>query len=384
MSIYDISAISVEDYRLRAKRRLPRFLYDYIEGGANAESTMAFNVSQFSQIKLKQFVMRNVSSVDTATTLFGETATMPVALAPVGMAGMFARRGEVQAARAANRAGVPFTTSTVGICAVDEVRAATGRPFWFQLYMLRDRDFVLEMLDRARDAGCTTLAFTVDLPVPGMRLRDFRNGMLGGGWKGKVSQLLQLATSPLWAWDVGIKGKPHNFGNLAHKVANPDDLNAYKAFVDAQFDSSASWEDIRWLRDHWQGTILIKGVMEAQDARQAAAAGADGIVVSNHGGRQLDGVSSSIDKLPGVVDALGQELEVYMDGGVRSGIDVVKAVALGARGVLIGRPWVYAMAACGEQGIVDLLDLFQREIATAMALMGVNCIEDLTPQMIEP
>ena len=383
MSIFDVTPITVADYRLRARWKLPRFLFDYLDGGANDERTAARNTADFGEFRLKQHVMHDVSSVTTTTTLAGDAASMPVALAPVGMAGMYARRGEVQGARAAERAGIPFTTSTVGICPVEEIRSATRRPFWFQLYMMRDRDFVLEMLKRAQAAGCQTLVFTVDLAVAGMRLRDYRNGMLGGGWQGKVSQLLQLATSPLWAFDVGLKGKPHNFGNISHKVANPNDLVAYKAFVDAQFDPSVTWQDIRWLRDHWQGKILIKGVMEVDDARAAADAGADGVVVSNHGGRQLDGVASSISKLPAVATALGERIEIYMDGGVRSGIDVVKAVALGARGVLIGRPWIYALAARGEQGVVDLLDVFQREIAIAMALLGVNRIEDITADLIE-
>jgi L-lactate dehydrogenase (cytochrome) len=383
MSIYDVVPISVEDYRRRAKRRLPRFLFDYIDGAANAEETMARNVSEFSRYRLKQYVMRDVSKIDTRTTLMGQAASMPLALAPVGMAGMMARRGEAQGARAAERAGVPFTTSTVGICPVEEIRATTHAPFWFQLYMLRDREFVLELLARARAAGCTTLVFTVDLPVPGMRLRDFRNGMLGGGWKGRLSQALQLAASPLWAWDVGIKGKPHSFGNLRDKVANPEDLTAYKAFVDSQFDSSVTWRDIRWLRDHWTGKLLIKGVMEVDDGRAAVDAGAEGVIVSNHGGRQLDGIAASLAKLPAMVRALGTQAEIYLDSGVRSGIDVVKAVALGARGVLIGRPWVWAVAGAGEQGLFDLLQLFQREIAVAMALMGVNEVQQITADLVE-
>jgi L-lactate dehydrogenase (cytochrome) len=383
MSIYDVTPVSVADYRRRAKRRLPGFLFHYLEGGANDEDTMAANVSDFRRYRLQQRVMRNVDGVDTGTTLAGHAASMPVALAPVGMAGMYARRGEVQGARAAKTAGIPFTTSTVGICPVEEVAAAIRQPFWFQLYMLRDRDLILKLLERAQAAGCDTLAFTVDLPVAGMRLRDYRNGMLGGGIPGKLSQLAQIVTSPLWALDVGLRGKPHNFGNLRDVVPDPDDLNAYKAFIDAQFDPTVTWEDIAWLRSVWKGKILIKGVLEADDARAAVDTGADGVIVSNHGGRQLDGVASSISKLAAVSAAVGDRTEVYLDGGVRSGIDVVKAVALGARGVLIGRPWVYAMAACGEAGLVDLLRLFQQEIATAMALMGVKTIDEITADMIE-
>ena len=383
MSIYDVTPVSVADYRQRAKRRLPGFLFHYIDGGANDEDTMAANVSDFRHYRLKQRVMRNVDGVDTSTTLAGRPASMPLALAPVGMAGMFARRGETQGARAAKVANIPFTSSTVGICPVEEVAAATGEPFWFQLYMLRDRDLILKLLERAQSAGCDTLAFTVDLPVAGMRLRDYRNGMLGGGIPGKLSQLAQIVSSPLWAVDVGLRGKPHNFGNLREVVPDPDDLDAYKAFIDSQFDPTVTWEDIAWLRSVWKGKILIKGVLEADDARAAVDTGADGIIVSNHGGRQLDGVASSISKLAGVAAAVGDRTEVYLDGGVRSGIDVVKAVGMGARGVLIGRPWVFAMAACGEAGITDLLALFQREISTAMTLMGVNTIDEINSDLIE-
>jgi L-lactate dehydrogenase (cytochrome) len=383
MSLYDVVPVTVEDYRRRARRRLPRFLFDYAEGAANSERTAALNEADFAGLRLKQRVMRDVSRVDTGATLAGERAAMPVALAPVGMAGLYARRGEAQAARAAARVGVPFTASTVGICPVEEIRRASDNPFWFQLYMLRDRDFVLEMLGRARAAGCSTLVFTVDLPVAGMRLRDYRNGMLGGGLAGRLSKLAQLLGSPLWIYDVGLRGRPHSFGNLSHKVADPENLATYKAFVDSQFDPAVTWRDIRWLRQHWQGRILIKGIMEADDARAAVDAGADGIVVSNHGGRQLDSVASSVSKLPAVVEAVGGQVEVLLDGGVRSGLDVVKATALGASGVMLGRPWVYALAARGERGVADLLGVLQQEVATAMALMGVNRLADIGPQHLE-
>ena len=383
MSVFDVVPVTVADYERRARRRLPQFLYDYAAGGANSEETLAANTSDFSGVRLRQRVMRDVSGVDTSTTLLGQAATMPVALAPVGMAGMYARRGEVQAARAAEAIGIPFTGSTMGVCSIEEINAGTGTPSWFQLYMLKDRDFVLEMLQNAWDSGTRTLVFTVDLAVPGLRLRDFRNGMIGGGWISKLSQLAQLASSPGWAWDVGIQGKPHVLGNLSGRVPDAKDLNSYKGFVESQFDPSVTWEDIRWLRDQWQGKLLIKGVLEADDARAAVDCGAEGVVISNHGGRQLDGVASAIRKLPEVAAALGGDPEIYIDGGVRSGLDVVRAVALGARGVLMGRPWLFALAVAGESGVRDLLGVFQREIAIALALTGVNTIAELNADVID-
>jgi len=375
--------VTAQDYRCLAKKRLPRFLFDYIDGGANQETSMAANEADFLRFNLTQRVMRDVSKVDTSTILCGHVANMPLALAPIGLAGMMARRGEVQAARAALSTGVPFTTSTVGICPLEEVQAAINAPFWFQLYMLRDRGLVSSLLDRAQAAGCETLVFTVDLAVGGMRHRDYRNGMLGGGPIAKVANIWQLANRPRWLVDVGLLGKPHSFGNLSEAVQDSYDLNAYKAFITSQFDSTVTWKDIAWLRSLWKGSLLIKGVMTKEDAREAAEAGADGVIVSNHGGRQLDGVASSISILPEVVAAVGDRIEVYMDGGIRSGIDVVKAVALGAKGVLIGRPWIWALAARGEQGLTDLLDVFQQEIAAAMALMGVNRITEITPDLIK-
>ncbi|GAF53140.1 L-lactate dehydrogenase [Psychrobacter sp. JCM 18900] len=358
-------------------------MFDYIEGGANAEQTLQANTADFKRYTLRQRVMRDVSAVDTSTTLFGESLSMPLALAPVGMAGLFARRGEVQAARAAEKNGIPFTLSTVAICSSEEVRSATNQPFWFQLYMLRDRALVLDMLNRAAASGCKTLVFTVDLALPGMRLRDYRNGMLGGSTKGKMSYLTQLFMRPGWLLDIGILGKPHSLGNLKHKVESASDLDRYKAFVESQFDPSATWKDIAWLRNNWSGNIIIKGIMDADDAKAAVDAGADGIVVSNHGGRQLDGVSSTIDKLPSIANSVGQHTRVLLDGGIHNGVDVVKAIALGADSVLIGRSWVYAMAAQGEAGVNKLLALYQQEIAATMGLMGVSRIEELNSDVIE-
>jgi L-lactate dehydrogenase (cytochrome) len=379
----NVTPVTVLDYRRLAEKRLPRFLFDYIDGGAGEERSMGANAADFLNIKLRQRVMCDVDNVDTSTTLSGQPASMPLVLAPVGLAGMMRRRGEVQGVRAATRAGIPFTTSTVGICSVEEVQAAAGNPAWFQLYMLRDRGLVTALLERATAAGCTTLVFTVDLAVTGMRHRDSRNGMLGGGVAGGLSRAWQLFTRPRWVLDVGIKGKPHDFGNLREAVAGAKDLDDFKAFIASQFDPSVTWEDIAWLRSQWNGPILIKGVMSAEDARAAADVGADGVIVSNHGGRQLEGVASSISKLPEVVAAVDDRVEVHMDGGVRSGTDVVKAVALGAKSVMIGRPWVWAMAARGEQGLVDLLRVFQQEIAVTMALMGVRRINEITPDLLE-
>ena len=383
MSKYDVVAITTNDYKKQAKQRLPNFLFDYIEGGANAEQTLQANTADFKRYTLRQRVMRDVSAVDTSTTLFGESLSMPLALAPVGMAGLFARRGEVQAARAAEKNGISFTLSTVAICSSEEVQSATNQTFWFQLYMLRDRALVLDMLQRAAASGCKTLVFTVDLALPGMRLRDYRNGMLGGSTKGKISYLTQLLTRPGWLLDIGILGKPHSLGNLKHKVESASDLDRYKAFVESQFDPSATWKDIAWLRNNWSGNIIIKGIMDADDAKAAVDAGADGILVSNHGGRQLDGVSSTIDKLPSIANSVGQHTKVLLDGGIHNGVDVVKAIALGADSVLIGRSWVYAMAAQGEAGANKLLALYQQEIAATMGLMGVSRIEALNSDVIE-
>jgi len=383
MGSYNVTPVTALDYRRLAEKRLPRFLFDYVDGGAGDENSMRANADDFLSIKLRQRVMCDVDNVDTGTTLSGQAASMPLVLAPVGLAGMMARRGEVQGVRAATRAGVPFTTSTVGICPIEEVQAASDESAWFQLYMLRDRGVVQSLLERAQAAGTNTLVFTVDLAVTGMRHRDSRNGMLGGSRAANLVKAWQIITRPGWILDVGIRGKPHDFGNLRGAVGDSKDLDAFKAYIDSQFDPGVTWKDIAWLRSLWQGKILIKGVMTGDDARAAVDIGADGVVVSNHGGRQLEGVASSISKLPEVVAAVGDQVDVLMDGGVRSGTDVVRAVALGAKGVMIGRPWIWAMAARGEQGLVDLLGVFQQEIATAMALMGVRRITEITPDLVE-
>jgi L-lactate dehydrogenase (cytochrome) len=380
---YNVLPVTPADYRRLAERRLPRFLFDYVDGGANDEITLAANVADLRRIALRQNVMRDVAKIDTSTTLVGEAAAMPVVLAPIGMAGMLARRGETQAVRAANGANVPFTLSTVGVCDIAEVRAAATKPFWFQLYMMRDRGVVKDLLGRAAAAGCATLVFTVDLAITGMRHRDLRNGALSNSAMAQVVRAWEIARHPRWLLDVAVRGKPHAFGNLADRVPNPTRLEAFTSWVASQFDASVTWSDIEWLRSVWNGKLVIKGVLEADDARAAVSAGADGLVVSNHGGRQLDSVASSVSKLPAIVDAVGAEAEVLMDGGVRSGIDVLKAVALGAKGVMIGRPWAFALAGGGEAGVRNQLAVFQQELRTAMALTGVTRIDQISPALID-
>ena len=368
---------TVCDYRLLAERRLPRFLFDYVEGGAGDEGTLRANVADLAALRLRQRVLVDVDQVDTCATLAGETCALPLALAPVGLGGLVARRGEAQAVRAANAAGVPFTLSTVGICPLAEVAAASSAPFWFQLYMIRDRGVIESLLARAWAAGCRTLVFTVDLPIPGMRHRDARNGVNAAGLRASLLRASQVLARPGWVWDVALRGKPLGFGCLSEQVPGAHDLNAFKAWVDARFDAGATWRDIEWLRERWQGRLLLKGILEVEDARQALSVGADGIVVSNHGGRQLDSVASSISKLPAIAQAVGDQAEVLVDGGIRNGTDVFKALALGARGVLIGRAWVWALAAAGESGLRAYLDTLQRELRLTMMLAGVTRIADI-------
>ncbi len=373
---------ATEDWRRLAAKRLPRFLFDYIDGGANDERTLAANVDDLAALRLRQRVLVDVAQVDTRATLAGQPCALPLALAPIGLAGMAARRGEAQAARAAHAAGVPFTLSTVGICALDEVAAASAPP-WFQLYMLRDRGAVRALLEDAWAAGCRTLVFTVDLPLPGMRLRDIRHGMAASGARPALIRAAQVLARPGWVWNVALRGKPLCFGNLTAQVPGARDLNAFKAWVDAQFDPGVTWKDIEWLRGQWQGRLLLKGLLDVEDARAAVAVGAQGIVVSNHGGRQLDSVASSAAKLPAIAQAVGAQTEVLVDGGVRGGVDIFKALALGARGVLVGRPWVWALAAQGEAGVRTLLAQWQRELLLAMTLAGVTRTADIGPQHLD-
>jgi L-lactate dehydrogenase (cytochrome) len=317
--------------------------------------------------------MRDVSQLNLSTRVLGQDLGLPLILAPLGLAGAMARRAEVQAARAAERAGVAFCESTVSICSIEEVRAATKAPFWYQLYVMRDRGYTKELLARAQAAACPVLVLTVDLAVMGARYRDVRNGMAGGlSFAGKLTKAWDLLSHPQWLLDVGIRGKPLTFGNLTTAVPDARSLLAFKAWVDSQFDPRVTWKDLAWVRENWQGKILLKGILDVDDARLAASVGVDGIVVSNHGGRQLDSVAASADALPWIVDAVGDKLEVLMDGGVRSGLDVVKALALGAKACMLGRAWGYAVAARGEAGVAHMLSVMRNEMNVALALCGTS------------
>jgi len=363
----------VTDFRREAEKRLPRFLFDYIDGGAYAEVTLQRNVADLAEIALRQRVLVDVSKIDLRTNLFGREIAMPVGLGPVGMSGMYARRGEAQAARAAAAKGIPICLSSVSVCDLREVAAAGADPLWFQLYVIKDRAYMAELLAVAREVKCGALVFTVDLPVPGARYRDAHSGLTGTNTRWK--RLRQILAHPRWAWDVGIKGKPHSLGNFAPVVGKAGGLDDYVGWIGRNFDPSIAWKDVAWIRSHWQGPLLIKGILDVDDAREAVKLGADGIVVSNHGGRQLDGVLSSARALPGIADAVGDELTILADGGVRSGLDVLRMLALGAKGVLLGRAWAYALAARGGAGVAQMLDIVEAELRVAMQLTGVTSID---------
>jgi L-lactate dehydrogenase (cytochrome) len=376
------AAASTLDYRALARARLPHFLFEYIDGGSYAEVTLQRNVTDLAEVALRQRVMTDVSAIDLSTGLFGQRLAMPVALAPVGLAGMNARRGEVQAARAAQAAGVPFCLSTVSVCPLAEVAAAAA-PFWFQLYMIRDRAFMIDLIDQARAAGCSALVFTVDMPVPGSRYRDLRSGLAGAaGMAGSLRRAWQAARRPGWAWDVGLQGRPHHLGNVAPVLGSNSGLEDFLGWMRKNFDPTVTWRDLEFVRSRWDGPLIVKGILDPDDARLAADHGADGIIVSNHGGRQLDGVLSSAKALPPIADAVGGRVTVLADSGVRSGLDVVRMLALGADGVLLGRAWAYALAAAGEQGVRHMLGLIEAEMRVAMALTGCTNIPAITRDIL--
>ena len=371
-------AASVSDYRALARARLPHFLFEYLDGGSYDEITLDRNVADLRSIALRQRVLRDVSDIDISAPLFGKQWAMPVGLAPVGLSGLYARRGEVQAARAAAAAQVPFTLSTLSACSIGEVAEKAGAGFWFQLYIVKDRTFVADMIERAKAAQCEAIVLTVDLAVPGTRYRDYRAGLSSAPGSGGGSRRAgQVMRRPGWAWDVALRGRPMTLGNLEPLLGSGAALGDLMGWVSANFDASVSWKDVEWVRERWDGPLIVKGILDPDDARQAAGAGVDAIVVSNHGGRQLDGVSSTARALPRIAEAIGGRMPVLVDSGVRSGLDVVRMLALGADFVLLGRAWAYALAAAGEAGVAHVLRLIESEMRVAMALTGTTRIADI-------
>jgi len=373
-----MQAASALDYRELARRRLPRFLFEYIDGGSYGEVTLRRNILDLQRIMLRQRVLVDVSAIDTGANLFAQRMAMPLALGPIGLAGLNARRGEVQAARAAAAANVPFCLSTVSACSIEEVARDSSVPFWFQLYMIRDRGFMVDLMAQAHAAGCTTLIFTVDMPLPGSRYRDYRSGLAGSpGIRGAARRAWQALGHPRWVWDVGLRGRPHALGNVSPVLGDQSGLEDFFAWMRANFDPSVNWKDLDFIRSQWAGPLIIKGILDVDDALAAASLGADGIVVSNHGGRQLDSVPSTARALPSIAAAVGERLIVLADGGIRSGLDVFKFLALGARGVLLGRAWAFALAGGGEVGVAHTLRLIEAELRVAMALTGRTRIADI-------
>jgi len=370
------NAANVSDYRALAKARLPHFLFEYIDGGSYDEVTLKRNVEDLQSVALRQRVLRDVSKIDLSAELFGKKWAMPVGLGPVGLSGLYARRGEVQAAKAAAAADIPQVLSTVSACSLGEV-AASGHVPWFQLYFVKDRDFVASLIERAKAEGCGALFLTVDLAVPGSRYRDAR------AVNGALARLGGYLARPGWLWDVGIRGRPISLGNLEPIVGKSAPLSDFQKWIHSNFDASVSWKDVAWVREQWKGPLILKGILDPDDARAALDAGADGLVVSNHGGRQLDGVSSSARAVPRVADAVAGRVPVLADGGVRSGLDVVRMLALGADFVLLGRAWAYALAARGGEGVSHTLKLIDAEMRVAMALTGTTSIAEIDEQVLD-
>jgi L-lactate dehydrogenase (cytochrome) len=370
----------IEDLRQLAQRRVPRMFYDYADSGSWTETTYRANETELSKIRLRQRVAINVQSRNLRTQMIGQEVAMPVGLAPTGMTGMQIADGEILAARAAERFGVPFTLSTMSICSIEDVAANTKAPFWFQLYVMRDRDFIERLIDRARAARCSALMLTLDLQILGQRHKDLRNG-LSAPPKPTVANLINLATKPRWCLAM-LGTRRRHFGNIVGHVKGVDDMSSLSAWTAQQFDPRLSWDDVAWIKNRWGGKLILKGIMDAEDARRAVASGADALIVSNHGGRQLDGAPSAIQALPPIVDAVGSRIEVWMDGGIRSGQDVLKAIALGARGTLIGRAFLYGLGALGEAGVTRCLDIIRNELEVTMAMCGRTDIRDVNQSIL--
>ena len=373
---------SATDYREAARRRLPPFLFHYLDGGAGAEQTLRGNVDDLQTVRLRQRVLRGSEQQDLSVRWFGQDYDLPLALAPVGLAGMYARRGEVQAVRAACRRNIPFIQSTVSVCPLAEVAAQADKPIWFQLYVLKDRGFMRDVMRRAWELGATTLVFTVDMPVPGARYRDLHSGMSGPN--GPLRRVLQAVRHPRWAWDVGLLGRPHDLGNISAFRGSATGLADYIGWLGANFDPGIAWADLQWIRDEWKGRLVIKGILDPEDARDALAFGADGIVVSNHGGRQLDGAPSTARALPAIAAEVKGKMTIFADGGVRTGLDVFRMLALGADGVLLGRAFIYALAVHGQPGVERLLAIMEKDLRTTMVLTGVRSVREIGPELLAP
>ena len=373
----------IEDLRVIAKRRVPRMFYDYADSGSWTESTYRSNETAFQKIKFRQRVAVNMENRSLENTMIGENVTMPVALAPTGLTGMQHADGEILAARAAEKFGVPFTLSTMSICSIEDVAEHTSRPFWFQLYVMKDKPFVEKLINRAKAARCSALVITLDLQILGQRHKDLKNG-LSSPPKPTPRNLMNLATKPYWCWNM-LHTKRRYFGNIVGHVTGVDDMSSLSSWTSQQFDPALSWDDVAWIKDKWGGKIIIKGIMEPEDAHLAVKSGADALIVSNHGGRQLDGALPSIEALPAIVDAVGKDnIEIYLDSGVRSGQDVIRSVAMGARGVFIGRPFLYGLGAMGEAGVTKALEVIRNEADLTMAFCGLRNIKDVNKSILVP
>ena len=373
---------NIEDLRVLAKRRVPRMFYDYADSGSWTESTYRANSTDFAKILLRQRVALNMEGRTTRTTMAGQEAAMPVAIAPTGLTGMQHADGEILAARAAEKFGIPFTLSTMSICSIEDVAAHTKAPFWFQLYVMRDRDFILRLIDRAKAARCSALMLTLDLQILGQRHKDLKNG-LSAPPKPTLANILNLMTKPRWC--LGMLGtKRRSFGNIVGHAQGVGDLSSLSSWTAEQFDPRLSWADVEWIKKRWGGKLILKGIMDVEDARLAADSGADALIVSNHGGRQLDGAQSSIAAMPAIAEAVSHRIEVWMDGGIRSGQDVLKAVALGARSTLIGRSFLYGLGAMGEAGVTRCLEIIQKELDLTMAFCGHTDIRKVDRNILLP
>ncbi len=372
----------IEDLRVLAKKRVPRMFYDYADSGSWTEGTYRANEADFQKIKLRQRVAVNLENRSVHTTMIGEEVAMPVALAPVGLTGMQRADGEILAARAAEKFGVPFTLSTMSICSIEDIAAHTKKPFWFQLYVMRDRRFAERLIERARAARCSALMLTLDLQVLGQRHKDLKNGLTAPP-RPTLANLLNLATKPRWC--LGMLGtRRHQFGNVVGHVEGVENMASLASWTNSQFDPALNWSDVEWIKKRWGGKLILKGIQDPEDARLAADSGADALVVSNHGGRQLDGAASSIEALPPIVDAVGSRIEVWMDGGIRSGQDVLKALAVGARGTLIGRSFIYGLGAMGEAGVTRALEIIRNELDLTMAFCGRTNVRDIDRSVLLP